>query len=271
MQYKTQTTTTMSKLNLHEQKKRILSASGIDEQLQEMFSGSFKMQSYVNESNADETVIIVDGHIGRDYLEEYLTGEESPNTVKAFREKLAQIDTPQIRLDINSPGGSVNDALVIYDMLKEHKAQITTRIQGFSASAATLIALAGDKRLISETALPLVHKPMRLFIGFMNTTNLEREAEELKEVDKLMIRLYAQATNGKSTEDDIEELMNRGTDNQGIAISAQEYVDLGLADKMYYPGKDDDKASKHEDDMRDTQRKLSMRLTMNAKKINHYV
>jgi len=256
---------------LQEQKRRMLLAQGVDEPMIEGLAMPFQMRSFINEKDSDETVIVIDGYIGRDMLHEFLTGEESPNSVQSFRTKLAEISTSKIRIDINSPGGSLNDALVIYDLLKEHDAEVTTRLQGFSASAATAIALAGDKRLISENSMPLVHKAMRLFIGYMNSTNLEKEHEELKEIDKMVVRLYAQGSGGKSTEADIEELMNRGSGNQGVSVSAQEYVDMGLADEIYKPGKDEQRASEHEDDMRNTARKLSMRLTMNQNTLNHYV
>ena len=256
-----------------EQKKRLLIANGVDESMAKIFDKPFQMRSFLNEKDSDETVIVIDGYIGRDMLHEYLTGEESPNTVQAFRSKLAEIKTPRMRIDINSPGGSLNDALVIYDLLKEHDAEVTTRLQGFSASAATAIALAGDKRMISENSMPLVHKAMRLFMGYMNSTNLEKEYEELKEIDKMVVRLYAEASGGKSSEADIEELMNRGAGNQGVSVSAKEYVDMGLADMVYSPGKDDDEqmTSTHEDNTRAHAKKLSMRLTINEQKQNHYV
>ena len=256
-----------------EQKKRLLIANGVDESMAKIFDKPFQMRSFLNEKDSEETVVVIDGYIGRDMLHEYLTGEESPNTVQAFRSKLAEIKTPRMRIDINSPGGSLNDALVIYDLLKEHDAEVTTRLQGFSASAATAIALAGDKRMISENSMPLVHKAMRLFMGYMNSTNLEKEYEELKEIDKMVVRLYAEASGGKSSEADIEELMNRGAGNQGVSVSAKEYVDMGLADMVYSPGKDDDEqmTSTHEDNTRAHAKKLSMRLTINEQKQNHYV
>ena len=71
----------------------------------------------------------------------------------------------QIDLHINSPGGSVFDGLTIYNLLKQHPATVTTYIDGLAASIASVIALAGDRVIMADNALFMIHQPSGAVVG----------------------------------------------------------------------------------------------------------
>ena len=74
-------------------------------------------------------------------------------TAKSFQKELSEIKAKQIDLHINSPGGDVFDGITIYNLLKQHPANVTTYIDGLAASIASVIALAGDNVYMAENAL----------------------------------------------------------------------------------------------------------------------
>ena len=71
--------------------------------------------------------------------------------------ELDAITAPSIRVEINSPGGDVFDGIAIYNALRNHPAHVTTRVDGLAASIASVIAQAGDKRLIQPAAQLMIH------------------------------------------------------------------------------------------------------------------
>jgi len=84
---------------------------------------------------------------------------EDDITPAMFRSEL-QKHTGDVTVFINSPGGDVFAASQIYTMLREHKGKITVKIDGIAASAASIIAMAGDETLIAPTGMLMCHNPM---------------------------------------------------------------------------------------------------------------
>ena len=119
--------------------------------------------------------IEIDGTIGFDWdtWEPKNTGAD----IRRQLDELSALDVDEIEVLITSLGGFVDDALQIHDALKEHKAKVTTIVQGFCASGATIIACAGDERIISPNALYLIHKCMSSLCD-ANENTLESELEE---------------------------------------------------------------------------------------------
>lgn len=182
-----------------------------------------------NAESEDDATIEIDGPIGEDFW------GESENTTKAIRNKLKEIaglKAKKIRVIINSLGGQVNHGIGIHDVLATHKAEIETDVIGMTASAATVIAQAGDKRRMSANALYLIHQPWSIFIN--NITELEDSLEQLKKVNDTMLRIYTKRSG--TTESKIRELMNESNGN-GKWIDAEEAKDLGLIDEIYEPMK----------------------------------
>lgn len=177
----------------------------------------------------DDAVIEIDGPIGEDFW------GESENTTKAIRNKLkaiAGLKAKKIRVLINSLGGQVNHGIGIHDVLATHNAEIITDVIGMTASAATVIAQAGDTRKMSANALYLIHQPWSIFIN--NVTELEDSLEQLKKVNDTMLRVYVKRSG--QPESKIRELMNESNGN-GKWIDAEEAKELGLIDEIYEPMK----------------------------------
>ena len=81
-------------------------------------------------------------------------------SAKEFIAELKQYAGQAITLTINSPGGSVFDALAIYNALRNSGGEVTTKVMGVAASAASLIFMAGDKRVMPENTFLMIHNPM---------------------------------------------------------------------------------------------------------------
>lgn len=112
--------------------------------------------------------------------------------------KLAKIldDLPatvnEITVRLNSPGGDVFDGITIYNRLKQHKAKIIVYIDGFAASIASIIALAGDEVIMSEGAMMMIHKPWTWKAG--NALEFEAAIGLLDDIEEQMIGIYQRKT-----------------------------------------------------------------------------
>jgi len=120
------------------------------------------MKWYKIEAKADKAEIWIYEYIGEDFW----TG--GGVTAKSFQKYLAAVKASQIDLHINSPGGDVFDGITIYNLLKQHPATVTTYIYGLAASIASVIALAGDRIVMAENALYMVHNPWGVSMGDAN-------------------------------------------------------------------------------------------------------
>ena len=146
---------------------------------------------------------------------------------KAFLDELKALGpVAELTLRINSPGGSVFDGVAIYNALKRHDARTTVWIDGIAASIASMIAMAGDVVVMPENAMLMLHDPSALVIG--TAADMRGMAEALDKMKAGMLAAYRD----KSGRDDaeIEALMQAET-----WFSAQEAVDLGLADRVEQP------------------------------------
>src|ERR671918_1131589 len=146
---------------------------------------------------------------------------------KAFLDELRALGpVAELTVRINSPGGSVFDGVAIYNALKRHDAALTVWIDGIAASIASMIAMAGDEVVMPENAMLMLHDPSGLVMG--TATDMRAMAEALDRMKAGMVAAYRD----KSGRDDaeIEALMAAET-----WLSAEEAVDLGLADQVEQP------------------------------------
>ena len=146
------------------------------------------MQLKINEvgNNAPE-VLLYDVIGGMDAN----TGEVL--TAKSFIEQVRKLaDSSLINIRINSAGGSVFDAIAIYNYLRDMSCEIHVYIDGLAASAATLIAMAGDKIYMPRNALMMVHNPSSFING--NSGELKDAAETLDKVRDGMLEIYHEKT-----------------------------------------------------------------------------
>ena len=144
-------------------------------------------------------------------------------TAKGFQKELSAITAPKIDLHINSPGGAVFDGVTIYNLLKQHKATITTYIDGIAASIASVIALAGDRVIMAENALYMMHNPSGMVMG--NASDMRSMADILDKIRGTMAGVYM----GKSgkPEDEINSMLDAET-----WMNAEEALEAGLIDEI---------------------------------------
>jgi len=108
---------------------------------------------------------------------------------------------------IHSPGGDVMEAFAIHDILAATGKKITTQIEGLCASAATIIALAGSERKMTENSEFMVHLPFGM--GFGTADDMQRAADDIREVENKVVVFYAEKTGLE--QDEIRELMKNET------------------------------------------------------------
>ncbi len=129
----------------------------------------------------------------------------------------------EIVVRINSGGGDVFAANAIYCLLKDHEAKITVKIDGWAASAATVIAMAGDSIEIPASAIFMVHDPKTVLCGAFSKEECEAQAKSIETVKNSIVESYATKT-GKSHEE-LSQIMSNETWYTG-----QEAVDAGFCD-----------------------------------------
>lgn len=142
---------------------------------------------------------------------------------KEFIVELNAVKQSEMDLHINSPGGEVFDGAAIYNAIKRHPAAVTTYIDGLAASIASVIALAGEKVIIAENGLYMMHNPFGLVLG--NADDMRKQADVLDKVRDTMIGAYT-SKSGQSDEE-IKALLDAET-----WMNADEAIAAGFADEM---------------------------------------
>ncbi|MFD4932340.1 head maturation protease, ClpP-related, partial [Peribacillus butanolivorans] len=154
-----------------------------------------------------------------DYIGDYWYGV----TAADFVRDLAALDSDEITVRINSPGGDVFDGIAILNALRGHKAKITTVVDGLAASAASFIAMAGDEVVMSRNSEMMIHDASNYCHG--NAADMRTCAEDLERVSANIATVYAEKTGVDATE-------WRTAMQAETWYSAQEAVDAGLADRV---------------------------------------
>ena len=177
-------------------------------------------------------VIDIEGVIGVPEQLQFDNDDERVATFERFSESLAnikKINAKHVIVNIRSTGGNVNDALLIFDALKELDAVITTRCYGYVASAATIIAQAASdgQREISPNALYLIHRSESAAEG--NSMSMAATVEMLNATDQRIANIYA-ARSGRSAKS-FFDLMNQNN-GKGRWLSANEALEAGLVDNI---------------------------------------
>ena len=143
-------------------------------------------------------------------------------TPKIFRDELMSGEG-DITVWINSPGGDCIAAAQIYNMLLEYKGNVTIKIDGIAASAASVVAMAGNKVIMSPVSMLMIHNPMTMAVG--DTTEMKRAISMLTEVKESIINAYELKTG--MNRDKIAKLMDAET-----WMDANKAVELGFADEI---------------------------------------
>lgn len=168
----------------------------------------------------NENVLYIDGVIAEDsWFDDDVTPKLFANELKNKK--------GDITVWINSPGGDCIAASRIYTMLLEYEGNVTIKIDGLAASAASVIAMAGSQVLMSPTSLMMIHNPLTVAIG--DSKEMQKAIDMLTEVKASIINAYELKTG--LSRDEISNLMDAETwfdKNKAIEMG---FCDGTLTDK----------------------------------------
>lgn len=169
-----------------------------------------------SEEEVTERILFLNGTIAE---ESWFDDDVTP---QLFKEELNG-GSGNITVWINSPGGDCIAAAQIYNMLMEYKGDVTVKIDGIAASAASVIAMAGTKVMMSPVSMLMIHNPMT--IAFGNKGEMEKAISMLDEVKESIINAYEIKTGLSRTK--LSHLMDQET-----WMDANKAVELGFADDI---------------------------------------
>ena len=178
-----------------------------------------KFWHWENEAGAEpetERVLELNGTIAE---ESWFDDEVTP---QLFKDELMS-GSGDITVWINSPGGDCVAAAQIYNLLMDYKGNVTVKIDGIAASAASVVAMAGTKVLVSPVSMLMIHNPMTVAMG--NSEEMQKAIEMLAEVKESIINAYEIKTNMSRAK--ISHLMDAET-----WMDANKAVELGFADEI---------------------------------------
>lgn len=164
----------------------------------------------------DRTISVYDV-IGQDYW----TGEGV--TAKRIAAALRSLGAGPVTVNVNSPGGDMFEGLAIYNLLREHKGEVTIKVLGLAASAASIIAMAGDTVQVARAGFLMIHNCWVIAIG--NQHDMRDTADTLAPFDKAMADIYAART-GASL-DAMASLMDAES-----WIGGSDAIERGFADEL---------------------------------------
>lgn len=160
----------------------------------------------------DSTITIYD-MIGSDGWSEGVTAKRVAGALRAIGER-------DVSVLINSPGGDFFEGLAIYNLLREHPHKVTIKVVGLAASAASVIAMAGDEIQVAKSGFLMIHNAWSVVVG--NRHDLRSAADVIEQFDASMASLYSAASG--ITEAEAAKLMDDETWMNGQAA-----VDAGFA------------------------------------------
>lgn len=163
-----------------------------------------------------ERTLFLNGTIAE---ESWFDDEVSP---KIFKDELNG-GNGDITVWINSPGGDCVAAAQIYNMLRDYKGNVTVKVDGIAASAASVISMAGDKVLMSPVSMLMIHNPMTVAYG--SSDEMQKAIEMLSSVKDSIVNAYEIKTGLSRAK--LSHLMDAET-----WMDANKAVELGFADDI---------------------------------------
>jgi ATP-dependent Clp protease, protease subunit len=145
------------------------------------------------------------------------------NSAENILQQIENADVDEIHVHINSGGGSAFDGIAIGNILKNHKAKIIVHIDGWAASAASIIAMAGDEIIMPSNTMLMIHQASTFEYG--NADVFEKTAKDLRKIDKAVTASYSKRFVG--SDEELSELLKDET-----WLNADEAVALGFADTV---------------------------------------
>lgn len=183
------------------------------------------IQVFARKNKPKAAEIRIYDYIGEDWYGDGCSAKKIADELKA----IGEVD--DILVKINSPGGSVFDGIAIYNQLKSHGAQINVVIEGVAASAASIIAMAGDKIMMGTATKIMIHNPWTIAMGDAN--GFRKTAETLDSIRDGMIDAYAERTGL-----DRKELAQMCDDETWMGPDAA--IEKGFADEKLSRDADED-------------------------------
>ena len=168
------------------------------------------------ETGAEERILELSGTIAED------SWFDDDVTPQLFKDELNS-GTGDITVWINSPGGDCVAAAQIYNMLSNYKGRVTVKIDGIAASAASVIAMAGDTVLVSPVSMLMIHNPATMAWG--DHAEMQKAMDMLSEVKESIINAYVLKTGLSRPK--LSHLMDAET-----WMDANKAVELGFADEI---------------------------------------
>lgn len=144
-------------------------------------------------------------------------------TAKRIAGALRSIGKKDVTVNVNSPGGDFFEGVAIYNLLREHPAKVTIKVMGLAASAASVIAMAGDEVLIGDGAFLMIHNAWALAVG--NRHDMRATADQLEPFDAAMADVYAARTGLER--DEVARMMDKET-----WLSSSQAIEDGFADGL---------------------------------------
>lgn len=150
--------------------------------------------------------------------------DESDVSAWGFKKELEELgEISELNVHINSYGGETFQGLAIYNLLKQHKAQINVYVDGIAASSASIIAMSGDKIYMPKTSLMMIHNCWKWAVG--NSKELRKTADDMDKVAIAYKEAYLSKIN--ITEDELDKLLDEET-----YLTADECIEMGFADEI---------------------------------------
>ena len=175
-------------------------------------------------TQSQERILFLNGTIAE---ESWFDDEVTP---ALFKEELNSGEG-DITVWINSPGGDCVAAAQIYNMLMNYKGNVTVKIDGIAASAASVIAMAGNKVIVSPVSMIMIHNPAT--IAFGDTSEMQKAIAMLDEVKESIINAYEIKTGLSRAK--LSHLMDAET-----WMDANSAIELGFADEIMQRNTQDD-------------------------------
>lgn len=169
---------------------------------------------FVNQTSADEHIMIIDGAIGESGWFYDAT------SAKDVRNALDGVTASTVRIKLNSGGGDVFDGIEIYNYLKDLDAKVIVEVTALAASAASIIAMGADEIIMKTGATMMIHEASTVAYG--TKSDIQKTMNALEAIDESIVAIYAEKT-GKSAKE-IRDLIEAET-----WFTADEAVTNGFA------------------------------------------
>lgn len=173
-------------------------------------------------------------NIGDDIAELYIYSEiipwedEDMTSSASFKKDLEiHSNAKQLKIHINSPGGSVFDGIAIASMIKRFKGETICYVDGLSASIASVITASCDKVIMPSNSMQMIHNALSGGFIFANAKEFRKMADDLDKISASIRQSYLSKSNGKVSEEELIELMDKET-----WLSADECLAYGLCDEV---------------------------------------